>query len=97
VDWKQSTPPHDAGALGNRGIKQGSSQHNLKKLLGKANSGELPYLMNTTGQADVSGLAPLNEKPPLLKKRCFMRICLTCHHHTSRTRCGFFTIGVNQV
>ena len=31
----------------------------------------------------------------LLKKRCFMRICLTCHHHTSRTRCGFFTIGVN--
>ena len=68
MDWKQSTPPHDAGALGNRGIKQGSSQHNLKKLLGKANSGELPYLMNTTGQADVSGLAPLNEKPPLLKE-----------------------------
>ena len=26
-----------------------------------------------------------------------MRICLTCHHHTSRTRCGLFTIGVNQV
>jgi hypothetical protein len=68
VDWRRSTPPHDAGALGNRGIKQGSSQHNQKKLLGKANSGELPYLMNTTGQADVSGLAPLNEKLPFVER-----------------------------
>lgn len=57
-----------SGAIFTNGIKQTHSQHNRERAPGKADFGEWVYLMNTTGQADVSGLAPLIEKLPFVEK-----------------------------
>jgi hypothetical protein len=57
-----------SGAIFTNGIKQTHSQHNRERAPGKADFGEWVYLMNTTGQTDISGLAPLIEKLPFVEK-----------------------------